>query len=440
MDAKQKEATRPLPAHPVAAATAARPKAVVVGGSIAGLCCAHALLSACWDVTVVEKAGAAASGSPTGAGLGLDRQARELLRRWIPPDLLENATLPLSVDLNRVTDSEKKSSWILARDGDFGFRAAHWADVYSLLHGALPSGIILWGHQFLRSRTPDDATSVRIEARDLNTGETVEITGNLLVAADGCLSTVRRQFLPEFKLRYSGYSAWRGVLDFSGKEDSATISGLRRAYQELGDCLYFDLAHKTHCVLYELKHKRINWIWYINQPEPETKGNSVTMKVSEDMIEKMHEEAERTWVPELARVIKETKQPFINVIYDGDPLPQLFWGNVVLAGDAAHPTTPHGLRSTNMSILDAGVLGHCLEKWGLDNLSSALEEFQSIRLPVVSKQVLHSRRMGRVKQGLLLADQRSFDPKAATEEDCEVLQQKNMPFFVCAPLSSTSSL
>lgn len=71
--------------------------------------------------------------------------------------------------------------------------------------------------------------------------------------------------------RYAGYCAWRGVLDYSDKEDSELILGMRKAYPELGNCLYFDLAHDTHAVLYELKNKRLNWIWYVNQPEPESK-------------------------------------------------------------------------------------------------------------------------------------------------------------------------
>ena len=160
----------------------------------------------------------------------------------------------------------------------------------------------------------------------------------------------------------------------------------------------------------------------------------MTMKVSNDMIQKMHQEAEKIWGPALVRVIRETKEPFVNVIYDSDPLKRLFWDNVVLVGDAAHPTTPHGLRSTNMSLLDAAVLGGCLDKWGEAKLESALEEYQFIRLPVVSKQVLHSRRMGRLKQGLVLEDRRPFDLKTASSEDCEELQQKNMPFFADVPL------
>jgi len=71
--------------------------------------------------------------------------------------------------------------------------------------------------------------------------------------------------------RYSGYCAWRGVLDFSEIENSETITGIKKAYPDLGKCLYFDLASGTHSVLYELPNKKLNWIWYVNQPEPEVK-------------------------------------------------------------------------------------------------------------------------------------------------------------------------
>ncbi|XP_039142464.1 LOW QUALITY PROTEIN: aurachin C monooxygenase/isomerase-like [Dioscorea cayenensis subsp. rotundata] len=404
-------------------------KAIVVGGSIAGLSCAHALIAAGWTPVVIEKSAAPPDGSPTGAGLCLDPQALRLLNLWIKDsNLLHSSTLPLSIDLNQVTDSEKKISWDLAKDENFGFRAAHWADLHKIIYKALPANIILCGHQFISFEVSDDKAAVKVKSQLFETGDMVEIVGDLLVAADGCLSSIRRHFFPDFKLRYSGYSAWRGVLDCSGQEHAEIISNLRKAYPEFGQCLYFDLADRTHCVLYELKNKRINWIWYINMPEPELKGSSVTMKVNDEMIENMHEEAEKVWVPELARVMRETKGSFINVIYDSNPLPQLFWDNVVLVGDAAHPTTPHGVRSTNMSILDAGILGHCLGKWGSKNIDSALREFQAIRLPVVSEQVLHARQMGRMKQGLV-----SFNPKEATLEECLLLLQRSMPYFEGVP-------
>ncbi len=52
--------------------------------------------------------------------------------------------------------------------------------------------------------------------------------------------------------------------------------------------------------------------------------------------------------------MQATKAPFINAIYDREPLDQWVFGCIVLVGEAAHPTTPHGLRSTNMAICDAG--------------------------------------------------------------------------------------
>ncbi|KAI4316282.1 hypothetical protein L6164_024277 [Bauhinia variegata] len=420
-----------------------KPKAVIVGGSIGGVSSALALNLAGWEVVVIEKTNAPPTGSPTGAGLGLDPLSQRIIQSWLPqPELLQHATLPLTIDQNLATDSEKKVYWTLTRDEDFNFRAAHWADLHGILYKALPPNVFLWGYLFVDFHISDDKASVTVKVKVLKTGEIIEIVGDLLVAADGCLSSIRQKYLPDFKLRYSGYCAWRGVLDFSNTENSETIMGIRKACPDLGKCLYFDLGSGTHSVFYELLNKKFNWIWYINQPEPQVKGTSVTMKVNSDMIQKMHQEAKNVWNPELVKVMKETKDPFINLIFDSDPLEKIFWDNVVLVGDAAHPTTPHCLRSTNMSILDAAVLGKCVEKWGAEKLQSALEEYQCTRLPVTSKQVLHARRLGRIKQGLSIPDREPFNPKSAQPEDYQELLQRNTPFFGHVPmqlLDSTSS-
>lgn len=78
-----------------------KPKAVVVGGSIAGVACAHSLITAGWEVVVLEKSSSTTTTrSPTGAGLGLDPLAQRLVQSWLGrPDLLHNSTLPLTVDL-----------------------------------------------------------------------------------------------------------------------------------------------------------------------------------------------------------------------------------------------------------------------------------------------------------------------------------------------------
>lgn len=161
-------------------------------------------------------------------------------------------------------------------------------------------------------------------------------------------------------------------------------------------------------------------------------ARSMTMKVNGDMVKRLHKQVDDLWVPELTKVIKETKDPFINVIYDCDPLEQIVWDNVVLVGEAAHPTTPHCARSTNMTLLDASILGQCLRRnRRLFNLESALAEYQALRLPILHAQVLHSRLVGQIKQGLTLSDREPFDPSVATTTRyLQKLQIRNIPFHV----------
>lgn len=142
--------------------------------------------------------------------------------------------------------------------------------------------------------------------------------------------------------RYSGYCAWKGALDFSQNENTKTIQGMRNLF-------YFI------CFLCW------KYIWFMFM-------KAMTMKVNSDMIEKMYQEAEKVWVAKFVRVTKETKDRFLNATDDCDPLEQIFYDNVVLIRDVAHPPTPHNLINTNMSIVDIAVLGKCLEKQGVENL------------------------------------------------------------------------
>ena len=60
--------------------------------------------------------------------------------------------------------------------------------------------------------------------------------------------------------RYSGYCAWRGVV--TDEEAPEAAAAARRAYEELGHAIYFDISVCTHGVLYELPGQRLNWLWY----------------------------------------------------------------------------------------------------------------------------------------------------------------------------------
>ena len=60
--------------------------------------------------------------------------------------------------------------------------------------------------------------------------------------------------------RYSGYCAWRGVVTDSEAPEAA--AAVRRAYPDMGTAIYFEIAERTHGVLYELPRQRLNWLWW----------------------------------------------------------------------------------------------------------------------------------------------------------------------------------
>lgn len=103
---------------------------------------------------------------------------------------------------NEATDAEKKINRILSRDENFNFRAAYWSDLHSLLYNALPLATVHWGHTFLSFSLSNDENHVIVKTIRSQSGDVIEVVGDLLVAADGCLSSIRQSFLPQHKLRF----------------------------------------------------------------------------------------------------------------------------------------------------------------------------------------------------------------------------------------------
>ncbi|KAJ7528061.1 hypothetical protein O6H91_16G081800 [Diphasiastrum complanatum] len=406
-----------------------RRKVIVVGGSIAGLSCAKALVQPqcqC-DVLVLERA---SSLTAAGAGLGLDIQACRVLQEWGLTSALASISMPLTVEEIRAIDPQSKSARVLARDEELNHRSAHWSDVHRILFEALPQGIVEFGQEVVGFEEIDEGRRIRAKVKPSSGdgNEIKDVVGDLFIAADGINSSTRQRLVSSDKRhRYCGYCAWRGVFDYSEQAAEEIAAAVRKAYVDLGKCLYFDLAPGSHAVLYELAGKRLNWLWYVCQEEPNLKGISVTIKADESMVKKMHEEASRTFMPELALLMQSTKFPFVNAIFDRDPLKQIVWGHVVLVGEAAHPTSPHGIRSTNMSIMDAAVLGSCIAE--CKNLDAALCSYQNSRLPVTTQQVLFSRHLGKLKQGLLSVTSSTVPWMQADKGTCLTLLQRNVHLF-----------
>jgi 2-polyprenyl-6-methoxyphenol hydroxylase-like FAD-dependent oxidoreductase len=177
--------------------TLARPRALVIGGSVGGLFTANLLRNIGWDVAVFERA--AGDLGDRGTGIGTRDELFAVMRRI---GLATDASIGIGVE-GRVG---------LDRDG---------CVIHELpVHAVTSAWSRIW--RPLRQTWPDECyavgkTLVGIEQNEehvsavFNDGSRLE--GDLLVGADGLHSTVRAQFLPDLAPRYAGYVAWRGVVE-----------------------------------------------------------------------------------------------------------------------------------------------------------------------------------------------------------------------------------
>ena len=191
---------------------ASAPSAVVVGGGIGGLAAARALQRAGWAVQVLEQAPRL---EPLGAGISLWLNAVRALA-----DL--DVRLPetsASTDVGGVRTSDGR--WLSRTDAS-GYRArygapllaVHRAELHQALLDSVAPGTVLTGVRVDGVDPRSDGVAVR-HGRGTSYAD-------LAVLADGLTSTTRHLVAgPRPRVRYAGYTAWRGVA--SGVDDHGLL-------------------------------------------------------------------------------------------------------------------------------------------------------------------------------------------------------------------------
>ena len=172
-------------------------RVLVIGGSVGGLMAGSLLHKAGWEVTVSERAVGDLTGR--GAGLGVsaelvDVMARAGVRFEPSAGVVQHALVWMDAS-GEILFEHRRSRM-----------ASAWARVYQPLRDALPAGVYRQGKTL--ERVEQDSQSVTALFVDGSREE-----GDLLVAADGALSTVREQYLPEVQPRFANYVAWRGLVE-----------------------------------------------------------------------------------------------------------------------------------------------------------------------------------------------------------------------------------
>ena len=366
-------------------------KALIIGGSIAGLFAALLLRRRGVDVVVFERARSELSGR--GAGIATHPQILEVLELLG----LDTRELGVTIDARRMFGPDGRLVAEHARRQTM----TSWDRLFTLLRAALPDICYRRGLEFARWEQHGGAVTAHFADRSTATGE-------LLIGADGLRSHVRAAILANQPLRYAGYVAWRAL----APEHSFPPALHRDLFDALGFCLPPGeqmLGYPVAGPGNDLRpgNRRYNIVWY--RPADEATLARLLTDISGQhhevsippplvagaVIAELNAAADTLLAPQFRDVMSFAERPFLQPIYDIE-VPRMSAGRIVLIGDAAFVARPHVGAGVVKAAQDAFALADALAT-GSD-IGPALHAFESVRLPVGRRIVARARDLGAAMQ------------------------------------------
>ena len=366
--------------------------AVVIGAGIGGLTAALALHLRGLRVTVLERA---ARLEPAGAGIALAPNAVKALDTLGLADWLGGAAVIQGSGGVRRPDG----TWLVRTE--FGLVGERFgrpllvvprSELVDALVARLPAGSLRLGSTVVGVEPGDAGAAARpalVRTQQgggtQNPGE--EIAADLVVAADGIRSAVRRALFPAHPgPRYAGFTAWRMITDVP---DGVEIS----PSEAWGRGAVFGIVPLSHGRLY----------CYATANLPADTAFPDEKAALADRFAHWHEP-----IPTL---IRQTPPESLlrNDIWElAEPLPRFHQGRVVLLGDAAHAMTPNLGQGGCQAVEDAVVLAHRVSGGGASgavrpagdvvDLADAVAAYTADRLARTTRIVRQSARAGRMQQ------------------------------------------
>ncbi|MEI8407025.1 MULTISPECIES: FAD-dependent monooxygenase [unclassified Kribbella] len=297
--------------------------ALIVGAGIGGLAAAVGLRRIGWSVTVLERAPIIAE---VGAGLTLWPNAERAL------DALGLDVGPRTIPtISRGNVRTPTGRWLRhSHPNDVGVLAIHRADLHDVLRKELPDAALHTDAEVV-SVSPKGAVVCR------TAGEEHDLTGDLVIAADGVNSITRRSLWsgdPVFQHR----SVWRGVTP------SESVWPVQES---------LTLGRGVQVGVLPLPDERVYWFVMVNADRP----NQLYADDRREVLNRVGD-----WHQPIPALIANTPEDQVlhNDIVDIDPLPTYVNDRVVLLGDAAHAMPPDLGQGACQAIEDAVVLAACL--------------------------------------------------------------------------------
>ena len=364
-----------------------KPSATIIGGSMAGLFAATALSKKGWDISIHEKVPVPLSGR--GAGIATYDELADLVFK--------------ATNNNNVLGTTAKSRVSLDINGkiinsyDYPQVYTSWQYLFSILREQISNDDYFMGDDCIKIEQNEDKAIAFFE-----NGKKKET--DLIIVANGIKSELRTYVDNKAYPQYAGYVGWRGVVN----EEEISKNSLEILSNYFIVVLPYNQQIASYPIAGEGKNpfkigeRRINWIWY--KPVPQKKLKEILLgksgqqfedgippnEIREEIVNDLFKEAEEKLPPQLVELVKITKQPLIQPIFDLQSM-KMKNGRVVTIGDAAFTARPHVGMGVTKAAMDAFTLSEYLEdSFNLDDL----DKWEHTRLKESQFIVNRSRKLG----------------------------------------------
>lgn len=240
---------------------------------------------------------------------------------------------------------------------------------------------VVLGARTLKYTNNEDNT-VTLDLRYAD-GTESQVTADLVIAADGINSVVRRQMHPTASEPvYSGITMWRGTTLMEPFGTGNTI-------------LHIGAPQSSSMIVYPIVDNfegtgktLVNWVVEARRDETIEDWNQ------RGTVEEVIHYYDQTEIPllDVQEMLRNAREVYLFPLIRHDPLETWIDGRVLLIGDAAHAMYPRGGNGACQAIVDGGALAEKLAT--IDDVDEALQAFQDQRLNAVNGIVMAHRGEG----------------------------------------------
>jgi salicylate hydroxylase len=338
-----------------------------VGGGIGGLAAAAALTRAGIEASVYEQAPELGE---IGAGVLIGPNSVRLLHRLGLAEALDEAGGWVGEGSTYYRHDGTKVAPVMTTDssGWAAMYGIHRADLIDVLRRAVPRSRIHPGHRAV-SFEQQDPVSEGGPVSEEGTGKArvrfengAVADADVVIAADGIHSTLRRFVTEPTAPVFSGQISYRGVLD-----TSRVPWWPERIFQVW-------MGQGKHVIVFPVRAgTMLNFVCFL--PAEKEMLESWSAPGDPDALRAAFE-GFATPVTDLLRQVDST---FWWGLYDREPLAEWTKGRLALLGDAAHPMLPHLGQGANQSIEDAFALAAVLRDASAADVPAALRHYAQVR-------------------------------------------------------------